>query len=353
MVGRRGAARPGLLLAALAIDLLAGEPPSGVHPVVWTGRGVDALTRRTPPSGARRQLVYGAGMTAAILATAGLAGAVTERWPRRLAGDAARAWLLKSTFAVRALLLAGEEVRQRLEAGRLDEARIGLRSLVSRETASLSEGQVAAAAIESLAENLTDGALAPWLAYAGWGLSGAAAYRALNTLDSMVGYRGRYEFLGKAAARGDDLANLLPARLGAILLALAAPAGGGSPRRAWRTALRDHRRTASPNAGWTMAAMAGALGVSLEKPGHYRLGEGREPEPSDIRRAQRIVGAALALGAGAVLGLAAMRQIVPGSRFHVPRCILPTMADSTHRGTWNLEPGTGGLGRATPRRTAD
>jgi adenosylcobinamide-phosphate synthase len=198
---------------------------------------------------------------------------------------------------------------------------------VSRETSTLGAGLVAAAAIESLAENLTDSALAPWLAYACLGASGAAAYRALNTLDSMVGYRGRYEYLGKPAARADDLANLVPARLGALLIAAAAPAGGGSARRAWRTARRDHRRTASPNAGWTMAAMAGALGVTLEKTGHYRLGDGPEPGPDDLRRAQRVAAAALALGAGVALVLAAMGEIVPGSRFQVPRCRSSTVVE--------------------------
>ncbi|MGH2588747.1 MAG: CobD/CbiB family cobalamin biosynthesis protein, partial [Dehalococcoidia bacterium] len=167
----------------------------------------------------------------------------------------------------------------------------------------LSPDLIAAAAIESLAENVTDSALAPWLAYALFGLPGAAAYRALNTLDSMIGYRNHYEYLGKAAARADDVANLVPARLGALLITLAAPAGHGSPRRALATAWRHHRRTASPNAGWTMAAMAGALGLTLEKTDAYRLGDGRPPVPTDIRRAQRVTAAALA--AGAISALAA------------------------------------------------
>jgi adenosylcobinamide-phosphate synthase len=194
------------------------------------------------------------------------------------------------------LIEAGREVRHELARGDGDGARAALRSLVSRDTAGLEPPLLAAAAIESLAENATDSFIAPWLAYALAGLPGAFAYRTINTLDSMIGYRGRYEYLGKAAARLDDLANLLPTRAAALLLALAAPAGCGSPPRAMRTALRHHTRTASPNAGWTMAAMAGALGVRLEKRDAYVLGTGRDPGSADVRRAERIVWAVAGLG---------------------------------------------------------
>ena len=154
-----------------------------------------------------------------------------------------------------------------------------------------------------MAENASDSAVAPWLAYLVAGLAGAYAYRAANTLDALVGYRGRYEHLGKAAARLDDLLNLVPARLTAAAIVLAAPAG--SRGRALATLRRDRRRTASPNAGWPMSAMAGALGVQLEKVGHYRLGEPqRAVEAADIAAAGRIVGRALA---ASLLALAAAR----------------------------------------------
>src|SRR5262249_20611298 len=115
-----------------------------------------------------------------------------------------------------------------------------------------------------------------------------------------LGYRGRYEYLGKAPARLDDLVNLVPARLTARSLAAVAGSGGGHSRRALWVLRRDRGRTASPNAGWTMAAMAGALGVRLEKRGHYVLGGGREPTPAVIRRAQRIVGTVAATGFGLI-----------------------------------------------------
>lgn len=295
--------RSALLATAIALDLVFGEPPARLHPVVWIGRAITLLEQRAPASGPRRQFTYGVAATTAVVGgTAALASAVGRLPVSRPLRFGLVASVLKSTFAIRALLAASEGVRSPLLSGDLVAARAGLRALVSRESEGLPESLVAAAAIESLAENLTDSVLAPWLAYAWLGLPGAAAYRALNTLDSRIGYHGRYEQLGKAAARLDDLANLLPARAGALLIALVAPLGSASPIDAWRTARRDHARTESPNAGWTMAAMAGALGVTLEKRGAYRLGEGREPTADDLRRAQQIGGAALALAT--VLGLA-------------------------------------------------
>lgn len=295
---RRIPRRAKILAAATAIDLLFGEPPAAVHPVVLIGRAIRELEGRAPARSPAAQLAYGFGMTVAVSGGAALAAIAVERTSRRLPADVVvSAVLLKTLFSVRMLLQATERVRRSLVDGDLGSAGQAARSLVSRDTSALSAPLIAAATIESLAENLTDSAIAPWLAYAGFGLPGAAAYRALNTLDSMIGYRGRYEYLGKAAARGDDLANLLPARLGAALIAAAAGLGRGSIRRSIATAIAHHRRTDSPNAGWTMAAMAGALQVELEKAGAYRLGGGPPPEPGDIRRAQRVATGALALGA--------------------------------------------------------
>ena len=169
------------------------------------------------------------------------------------------------------------------------------------------------AAIESVAENTTDSFVAPWLAFALFGLPGAAAYRALNTLDSMIGYRGRYEHLGKAAARLDDLVNLVPARLSAALLL----AGGALRRlpvgRGWHIASRDHRHTESPNAGWTIGACAGLLGVALEKLGYYRIGHGL-PDPTwqDLAAAARLAYAAAALAMAVAVAVTVVRGLVWG-----------------------------------------
>lgn len=317
MSAPRAASRgPLVLLTAVALDAALGEPPARLHPVVWLGQLAAALERRAPQRGRGRQLVWGAATALALPTAAALVGALAGRACRALgrAGWPVEAALLKGAFAVRALVVAGEAVRRALVAGDDEAARGALRALVSRETADLTPGLMAAAAIESLAENCTDSVLAPWLAYLCFGLPGAWAYRAINTLDSMIGYRGRYEYLGKAAARLDDAVNWLPARLAAAALLVAAPAGRGSACRAMGTAVRQHRRTASPNAGWTMAAMAGALGVRLEKRGAYVLGDGPEPGPEDIRRAQRIVMATAALALAPALGAWLARRLVPTAR---------------------------------------
>ena len=169
---------------------------------------------------------------------------------------------------------------------------------------------MSAAAIESVAENTTDSYIGPWLAFALLGLPGAFAFRAVNTLDSMIGYRGRYEFLGKASARLDDAMNLLPARLSAGMMLAAGAICRRSPARGFREAMTGRRLTASPNAGWTIGAMSGLLGVKLEKSGHYRIGEGlEEPTPVDIGISVRVAYALAAIGVPVAAGLLALRGL--------------------------------------------
>ena len=212
-------------------------------------------------------------------------------------------WLLLS---LRGLSAAAGSVRRALAADDLPAARQALGwHLVSRPTTDLSAGHVASGAVESVAENLTDAYVAPLLFFIVFGLSGAAVYRAVNTADAMLGYRdGALEHFGKAAARLDDVLNIVPARLAALAIVAAAVLTGGNARSAWRILARDHGATASPNAGWTMAAIAGSLGITLEKPGAYRLGDGRTPRAEDIGRAVVLVAAAAAILTVAMLGLA-------------------------------------------------
>ena len=281
-----------LFVLALGWDLVFGELPVPLHPVVQMGRVARWLEHRAPAGGRGAELAYGVLLALGpTLLYAGVAAWLLRRLRRQGAVHLlVAAPLLKSCFAVRELRRAGERVRRPLAGGDLDSARTALRSLVSRDTATLDAALVAAAATESLAENLGDSIVAPFLAYAIAGVPGALAYRAVNTLDAMIGYRGRYEWLGKGAARLDDLLNLVPARLAAALLVFAAAMGGEDARGAWAAMRCDARRTASPNAGWPMAAMAGALGVELEKPGHYRLGTGTaRPDAVTIARADRLV----------------------------------------------------------------
>lgn len=306
--------RPLTLALALALDRVFGEPPPALHPVVGLGNLATALERRAPPPRGPLELAYGSGLVVATLGVAVGLASLGERLVGRLPLAPrllARAALLKPAFAVRELLAAGERVRDPLARGDVPTARAALRDLVSRDRTALDAPLIAAAAVESLAENASDSIVAPGLAYLAAGLPGAYGYRAANTLDAMVGYRGRYERLGKAAARLDDLLNLLPARLTAALIVLGAALAGGDPKAALVAARRDHGATASPNAGWPMSAMAGALGVRLEKPGHYRLGDPCRPvEAADIARAGLIV-ARLVEGGALVLVTVGCARVAP------------------------------------------
>lgn len=202
------------------------------------------------------------------------------------------AFVLKLTISLRSLAGASYAVETALKSGNLPEARrLVSWHLVSRDTSRLDGSKVAAAAIESVAENASDGIVAPLFFYAVGGLPAALAYRFINTADSMLGYRdAEREWLGKAPARLDDLLNFIPARLTGLSIILAAFLAKANGKGAWRILWRDSRVTASPNAGIPMSAMAGALDVELEKVGHYVLGKGlRAPTTDDLARARRLL----------------------------------------------------------------
>ena len=275
---------------AVAADLALGDPPNRWHPVAWMGRALTGGRARWCHGSPTVLFVAGGCLTLGVMALAALAGGIVALIAGALgvAGLALEAAALKSTLALRGLARAARAVAAALAAGDLDGARASLgHHLVSRPTAALDASQVASGAIESVAENLTDAFVAPLLFYLTLGLPGALAYRALNTADTMLGYReGALEYFGKVAARLDDVANLVPAPLAALAVVTAAGSRAGD---AWSVMLRDHSRTASPNAGWTMSAAAGALDVTLDKSGHYHLGHGRAPQAADIARSVRLI----------------------------------------------------------------
>jgi adenosylcobinamide-phosphate synthase len=293
------------LAVALALDGIVGEVGRDWHPVAVTGRVLEEAYR---PWRRRDPKIELAGGAAALTAAAALAAILTWGAERLARGRLTRALLLgvllKQTFSVRRLLEEGAGVADCLEHGQLDEARLRLRALVSRPTGELSGELCASAAIESMAENVADSIAAPLLFYSLLGLPAAAAYRVVNTADAMFGYRGETEWLGKAGARLDDVLNWVPSRLAALALTgaalvLSGPTAAASARCTWR---RDGARTASPNAGRPIAAMAGALQRRLEKRGHYVLGGGYgQPGPTDLRAAIRLTGGAAALLAAAAL----------------------------------------------------
>jgi adenosylcobinamide-phosphate synthase len=304
---------PGATLAlAVVLDLLVADPPNRWHPVAWMGRSLGWAHGYLEGGSPAVLFLKGAaliGGAAFVWGGVGLALSAAARgagWP----GVILEILALKMVISLRGLLVACRSVASALGAGDLALARrLAGRHLVSRATGCLDEAQVASATIESAAENLTDAFVAPLCFYAAFGLAGAWLYRLVNTADAMLGYRaGALEFFGKASARLDDFLNLLPSRMAAGAIVAASCLGHGNTRVAWRTMLRDRGRTASPNAGWTMAAMAGALGVQLEKVGAYRLGSGGRPHAADIGRGLRIVTGAALITASALVGLGVLRN---------------------------------------------
>jgi adenosylcobinamide-phosphate synthase len=287
----------GAMLIAMALDAVLGWPHSFYvrfgHPVTWLGRLVsmlDARFNRERDRAVQRRI---AGMTSAIAVIGIAAGAgALAQWlaPPDWAGTlfvGALAWPL---VAIRSMHTHVEAVALPLVAGDLEHARIAVSRIVGRDPSALDEAGVSRAAIESLAENTSDGIIAPIFWGALLGLPGIAGYKAINTLDSMIGHRTpRHESFGWAAARIDDLANIVPARLTAVLFALVS----GKPRTAISATLADARKHRSPNAGWPEAAMAGALGIRLSGPRVYGgqvsqepwiNAEGRQPQAADIDR---------------------------------------------------------------------
>jgi adenosylcobinamide-phosphate synthase len=299
---------------AIVADRVIGEWPNAIHPVVWMGKMIDVLVRWVPASGRRVHLLAGVLIAALVPTTfaAGSAAVLAASRPYAVVHFLTGIVLLKSTFALRALARAATEVGRALEQGALEEARRGLRSLCSRDPSALESGELVAATIESVAENASDSFVAPLFYYALFGIPGAVFYRAVNTLDAMIGYHGKYEYLGKASARLDDAVNFIPARLTAGLLLLAGWMRGRRTRSGWSVWQRDAHTTESPNAGRPMAVMAGLLGVQLEKVGHYRLGDPVEPlSVGKIREACGVLAiAALMCASMTILSIGA-RHVYP------------------------------------------
>ena len=315
----------GILGLALLLDLAVGDPPWLYrvlpHPVALLGRAIGWAEARLhdahrAPLG---QMVSGALLVAAVVGLAGAIGwlimAVSAALPF---GWVIEVLAASSLLAWRGLADGARAVADGLERG-LAEGRAAVAHIVGRDPESLDEAGVARAAIESIAENFSDGVVAPVFWFLLLGLPGLCAYKAVNTLDSMIGYKSpRYLYFGRPAARLDDWVNWLPARLAGGLLALAAGLlPGASAAAAWRTMARDAPTHRSPNAGWQEAALAGALGLALAGPRRYGhqvvndawMGRGRAAlGPGDIRRALALYHVAAAILAVVVVALWALAR---------------------------------------------
>jgi len=302
------------VLAGYLADIALGDPRRG-HPVALFGRAAAGVERLTYRDGRAGGAAHAGLLVGAVAALGVIVGRAADRGgrPGATAATAAATWM---TLGGTSLARTGLRMSRLLERGEDDAARALLPSLCGRDPTALDRDGLTRAALESVAENTSDAQVAPLLWAAAGGVPAALAYRAVNTLDSMVGYRSpRYARFGWAAARFDDIVNYAPARVSAALVVVCAPLVGGSAAGAARAWRRDAAAHPSPNAGVVEAAFAGALGVRLGGPTRYRhelqirptLGGGAEPSVADLRRAvalSSVVQAAAALLAGALAAAA-------------------------------------------------
>ena len=306
-------------VAGLALGFLADAAwgdPQRFHPVAGFGRLATAIEARSYADRREAGIRHvGALVGGAYAAGVWFERAGRRRWSLELLGTAAATWAVLGGRSLRREAIAVESL---LAAGDLPAARLRVRTLVGRDTASLSTEEVARAAVESVAENTADAVVAPLFWGAVAGVPGLLSYRAINTLDAMIGHRSpRYLRFGWAAARLDDVVNWLPARLAGVLTVAAAPLVAESPRKARQAWRRDARQHPSPNAGVAEAAFAGALGVRLGGRNVYGgkvedrggLGDGRPVDMGDIGRAVRLSRLVSAAAVAVLIALLLIRWI--------------------------------------------
>ncbi len=314
-----GPAAPFILLLALALDALMGDPRWLPHPVRLMGWLTDLLDRalNRERSGEGARVILGGIAVLLVVGASAAAGWAVTRYAAILGwGWLAELALVTTLLAQRDMADHMVRVARALDHG-VEPAREAVRHIVGRDLRALDEHGIARAAIESGAENYSDGVVAPAFWYLLLGLPGLLAYKAINTMDSMIGHRSpRHHAFGRSAARIDDAVNWVPARIAGGLIALAAlVVPGTAPGTALRTMLRDAPRHSSPNAGWPEAAMAGALGLALLGPRQYEgeaasdeawLGDGRRNATAhDLRRTVWVFAAACALVAVLTAAIAA------------------------------------------------
>ena len=283
-----------ILLIALLIDFIFGEVPDRVHPTVWMGKVITFLKPRIRDVNPLDEKLNGVLLALFVMTLFAVPAYVILLWTRQGLGwlpyIIVAAVMLKMTFAVKCMSQYTIPIAKAIEKGDIDKAKGLLHYIVRRDPATLNERLVISAAVESIAESTTDGVTSPLFYFALFGVPGAFAYRVVNTLDSMVGYKDEAHVnIGWFSANLDTVANYVPTRITALLMVVTAMLLGENWRKSYRIMKRDRRNMLSVNAGWTIAAMAGALTTQLEKPGFYKLGDGDGLSPAHIRRALRIM----------------------------------------------------------------
>ena len=273
-----------VVVLAFVGDIFFGDPPNRFHPVAWMGNAISLVRRSVPSSVESIRFFCGLALVCIGVFFVGFIGWLIQRacliCPVYVS-VLVQAVVLKCAFTVSSLSKAAKSIGEALRKADIQTARQQVAyHLVSRDVSNLDASKIAAATVESVAENTSDSVIAPLFFFAIAGLPGALVYRFVNTSDAMIGYRtSELEWFGKAAARTDDLLNLLPSRITAVLMLVVGFIRTGRYRSSVGIWMRDHRLTASPNAGHPMSAAAGVLGVVLEKEKHYILGAG-QPSPN-------------------------------------------------------------------------
>ena len=304
------------VLGGFVLDTLFGDPPWFPHPVVLMGKAISALEKRLRarlPQTPQGELLGGAVVAFALPVGTFLLTSLVCLGAAKLSpwlGLAVQMFWCGQALAAKGLAQESTNVYRALIKPDLPAARKAVSRIVGRDTQNLTLEGVTKAAVETVAENASDGVIAPLLYMLLGGAPLALTYKAINTMDSMLGYKNeKYLYFGRAAAKLDDAANYLPSRLAGLLWCAAAALTGNSPKGAWRIWRRDRRCHASPNSAQTESACAGALGVQLAGPAYYfgeyyakpTIGDPLRPiEPEDIRRANRMMYAesVLALAVG-------------------------------------------------------
>jgi adenosylcobinamide-phosphate synthase len=272
------------LVGGIVIDFLFGEPSNKYHPVAWLGKLIGFFIPKLKESdnnSAKKEKENGTIFSISLVITFSLAIHFLTFTSLHLLGSIAiiivLALILKITIAIRSMEDSAGSIVDALERRDMHSARYNLSMIVRRETKNLDEQHVLSGTIECISESTVDGIVSPLFFYSFFGPAGAFIYRVINTLDSMVGYFDNYyKDIGYMSARLDTVANYLPARITALLMVISASIIGADWKNSMQILQRDHNKTLSPNAGYPMATMAGALRIKLEKIGHYSLGEGYE-----------------------------------------------------------------------------
>ena len=284
-----------ILTSAVLIDAVFEEYPSRLHPTVWLGEGFNYLVTINLKkhkwllflSGMIRELLYLFLISVFFYFLLNILK-IFNIYLYLIFSS----YLLKSTFSIKHFTKCIKTIYSDLSKKDLTLAREDLRNLVSRDRSNLSEKEIIHSAVASAGENLNDSVIAPIFYYLFLGVTGALVYRVINSIDAMIGYRTKkYEYFGKFAARLDDAVNFVPARITAILILISSLfIKKCSSKKAFNIMLRDNANTPSINGGWPMAALAGALGIRITKPGHYSLGDDIDTAiPEKILLANRFI----------------------------------------------------------------